>query len=239
MTRVAEWDDFIARWPARFKQGEHVTVIGPTGCGKTVLSRELVEARRFVVATGIKYKDSSLSDLIKGRRNSSGPSNLDAKWTRVEKWKDRPKNAERVILWPNVGDLSKVRDVHRKVFTDMFHDVFKTGSWCIRSDELRYLTDLIRLKDPIVQLYITGRSNNISLVSSAQRPSHVPLEAYSQAQHLFLFRTGDERDLTRMGGLNGNSAKQVAATVADLPHHHFLYVNLNNGEQIISTVKKG
>lgn len=223
--KVMEWDTFIQQWPSRFKQGQHVTIIGPTGSGKTVLGRELVKARSFVVATGIKYVDESLSDLLKDD------------WIRVTRWKDKPRSAQRIILWPKDDNLATVQDTHRRVFTELLQDVFKKGRWCIWSDELRYMTDLIGLKRPYVQLYVTGRSNLISLVSAAQRPSHVPLEAYSQAQHLFLFRTGDERDLTRMGGLNGANAKQVAMTVSELPYHHFLYVNLTNGEQIISTVK--
>lgn len=221
------WPQFNREWRHRFRQGEHVTVIGPTGCGKTFLSRELVKARNHVVAIGIKHRDDTLNDLTKQG------------WTKVSTWKRRPPSARQVILWPRDDDIYRRMDTQRKVFGDLLQDAFRVGGWCIWSDELRYMTDIIGLKKPYIQLYVTGRSNNISLVSAAQRPAHVPLEAYSQAQHLFLFRTGDERDLARMGGLNGTSAKQVANTVADLPHHHFLYVNLTNGEQIVTTVKKG
>lgn len=227
MADEIEWAQFLEQWPRRFKQGQHVTIIGPTGSGKTVLARELVEARKYVVGLGIKFKDESLEDLLKRG------------WLRIGKWSKRPRSATRILLWPKENDLSKIRDTHRNVFGSLLQDVFKTGSWTIWTDELRYLTDIVGLKKEFVQLYVTGRSNYISLVSAAQRPSHVPLEAYSQAQHLFLFRTGDERDLTRMGGLNGTDAKQVAQTVANLPLHHFLYVDLTNGDQYISTVKKG
>jgi ABC-type cobalamin/Fe3+-siderophores transport system ATPase subunit len=221
-----EWNKFQRYWPARFKQGQHVTVIGPTGCGKTVLTGHLVEPRKLVVATGVKYVDESLDKMRKQG------------WKRVGRWKERPKNAERVLLWPNEPDVHKLQEVHRQAFNELLASVYKEGHWCIWSDELRYLTDMIGLKKVYQQMYIAGRSNRISLVSAAQRPSHVPLEAYSQAQHLFLFRTGDERDLTRMGGLNGVNSKQVAATVAELPKHHFLYVDLNDGTQYISTVKE-
>ncbi len=199
-------------------------MIGPTGCGKTVLSERLVEARQYVVATGVKHKDESLSKLLKG------------KWIRISDWKKKPRTAERIVLWPSVSDITQVADVHRRVFLTMLADIYKVGGWCIWTDELRYMTDILGLKKPYVQMYIAARSNNVSLVSAAQRPAHVPLEAYSQASHLFLFRTGDERDLVRMGGLNGVNAKQVAATVAQLPKHHFLHVNLDTGTQTISKV---
>ena len=59
------WSTFIARWPTQFRQGQHVTVIGPTGCGKTTLVTELAEARSHVVALGVKHRDDSLSKLTK------------------------------------------------------------------------------------------------------------------------------------------------------------------------------
>jgi len=219
------WSTFAKKWPTQFKQGEHVTIIGPTGSGKTLLAQELVKPRSFVVATGVKHKDESLERLMKQN------------WVRVGNWKDKPRSAQRVVLWPKEDDISKVREVHRNVFSNMLSDVYKKGSWAIWTDELRYMTDIIGLRKEYILMYVAARSNRISLISSAQRPSHVPLEAYSQAQHLVLFRTGDERDLARAGGLNGSNSKQVAATVSNLPHHHFLHVNLNTGEQTISTLQ--
>lgn len=220
-----DWDSFQSYWPSIFKQGEHVTIIGPTGSGKTLLGAELVKPRKWVVAAGIKAHDKSMERLQR------------AGWQRVGKWKDKGSGNTRVLLWPKKAKIHEVKGIHRRVFAEMLGDVWTKGGWCVWTDELRYMTDLIRLKEPYVLMYVTARSNNVSLVSSAQRPSHVPLEAYSQAQHLFLFRTGDERDLVRMGGLNGVNAREVARIVAQLPKHHFLHVNLNDGSYQTSTLK--
>lgn len=225
-----EWEDFQAKWNGLFKQGEHVTIIGPTGSGKTLLAEELIKPRTNVVALGIKPKDESLKRL-----------NRVAGWRKVRDWKMRKRwwqeEPKRVILWPKVSDMERVEEVQRETFRKLLSHIWRKGGWCIWTDELRYMTDIIKLRKHYIQMYITSRSNGVSLVSSAQRPSHVPLEAYSQAQHLFLFRTGDERDLVRMGGLNGNNAKQIAMMVADLPKHHFLHVNLNDGSYVQSTLK--
>ena len=221
-----EWKPFLKRWPGLFKQGEHVTAIGPTGCGKTLLCRELVNCRSHVVATGVKHKDSSMSELEK------------LGWKRRDSWTEKKASDKRVIVWPHESDITKIDAVHHRVFLELLQDVYKKGGWCVWTDELRYMTDLIGLKKPYQKMYIAARSNNVSLVSAAQRPSHVPLEAYSQASHLFLFRTGDERDLSRVGGLNGVSAKQVSQTVAELEKHQFLYVNLNNGYQTVSKLER-
>jgi len=219
------WDRFQKLWPYQYLQDQHVTIIGPTGSGKTVLAQRLVERRGHVVALGVKPKDSSMTPL------------LQQGWHRVETWNQRPRTARRILLWPKPTSVGEDRHHHKQVFSDLLESVYKQGSWCIWTDELRYLTHNCRMLELFQQMYVTSRSNNISLVSSAQRPAFVPLEAYSQATHLFLYRTGDERDLARMGGLNGTSAKQVAATVADLPKHTFLHLNTQTGEQTISKVQ--
>ena len=102
-----------------------------------------------------------------------------------------------------------MEDEHRKVFGQAFKSIYKSGGWTIWADEMRYLADHLGMKKRLTLLYVAGRSNNISLIANTQRPAWVPLEAYSQAGHLILFRTGDERDLIRIGSLNGQDAKQV------------------------------
>lgn len=218
--------DFMRDWPSQYAQDQHVTVIGPTGCGKTTLVTELIRCRGHVVAAGVKHQDKTMERLVRKEH-----------WHRVNRWRDRPRTANRIALWPKADDLDKVFELHRKVFGEMFRSIFKIGRWTIWLDELTYLSDHAGLKKMIRQMFILARSNKISLVSSAQRPAFVPLEAYSQASHLFLFKTGDERDLARVGALNGTSARQVAMTVSQLPKHYFLHVNLANGQQTISTVQ--
>lgn len=219
------WDQFFRQWERVYKQDQHVTIIGPTDCGKTTLTKRLIQPRGHVVGFGIKYKDTSLDDLLK------------QDWHRVDRWKLKPRSARRILLWPKADDPEEAPKLHRERFAEALHDIFKVGAWTVWSDELRYLTDMCGLRKLYQHMYITSRSNNISLVSAAQRPAFVPLEAYSSAQHLFLYKTGDERDIVRIGGLNGTSAKQVAGTVADLPFHTFLYVNQRTGQQIISHVE--
>ena len=224
---IIEWDKFQLLWPRKFKQSQHVTLIGPTGCGKTTLATELIKPRQWVVALGTKYKDDTLEKLIKKD-----------KWKRITKWPP-PMTFNRVILWPKSGDLKVLVPEQRKVFSDAFADIYKKGGWCVWLDEERYISDHLRMKDMLTLMYVAARSNNISIVGSAQRPRWIPLEAYSQAGHLFIWRTGDEADLIRIGSLNGTDSKLVAAAVKNLPYHAFLYVNLTDGSMAVSQFKPG
>lgn len=177
-----------------------------------------------MVGLGVKPRDDSLTPLLKQG------------WHRIDKWSKRPKSATRLLLWPKTDKAAEAHKLHKDRFTELLESVYKQGGWTIWTDELRYLTHQCRMSELYQQMYITSRSNNISLVSAAQRPKWIPLEAMSQASHLFLYKTGHEADLISMGALNGNDAKQVAATVAALPKHTFLHVNMWTGEQTISKV---
>ncbi len=225
---TVSWEEFIAGWPKQYRQDQHVTVIGPTGSGKTTLVTELIRCRGHVVALGVKHVDATMAKMVTPKRSE---------WVRVPKWSQRPKNANRIVLWPKVSDLDKVFEIHNKTFSELFRSVYKIGHWTIWIDELTYLADHCGLKKMIRQMYILARSNRISLVGVAQRPAFIPTEAYNQASHLFLYRTGHEADLIKLGSMNGTDAKQVARTVAELPEYTFLHVNLTDGRQTISKVE--
>lgn len=225
---VVPWSQFIRGWPKQYRQDQHVTVIGPTGCGKTTLVTELIRPRALVVAFGVKHVDETMQRLVKQEQ-----------WHRLGEWKLRPKSAQRIVLWPKVKDLDKVMDVHKQTFGNAFRSIYRIGHWTIWMDELTYLADHAGLRKIIRQMYILARSNRVSLVGSVQRPSWAPLEAYNQAAHLFIFRTGHEADIVKMGSLNGANAKMVADVVKNLPsRHHFLHINLLDQTMQVSKVER-
>lgn len=226
-TAVVEWADFIARW--RWKQGEHVSCIGPTGRGKTTLIEAIVPRRQFVVAFGTKPKDSSLDRFIRygGFRKTRewpppAPTSVHGRW----------------VLWPKCDELGS-EPHQQETFMTCMRDVYARGSWTVVLDEVAYLTDgPLRMAAPVSQLWRNGRSIGITVVGATQRPSHVPLLLYSSATHLFFWQTGDETDLKRIGGLNGVNSREVRDTVARLPRHAVLYVNAVTGERVITRVDR-
>lgn len=219
------WADFLRRWYRVWKQGEHVTIIAPTGRGKTVLATELVERRTYVVAFATKPVDANLNKL-----KSRG-------YFVMRKWHPPEKRHTRVVLWPQGpkgGHPLDLLPAQRKEFDQGLAWLYKRGHYAIWLDELRYMTDYLKMRTFVTMLYTQARSLDISVVGCTQRPSMVPLEAYSQAGHLILFRTGDERDLERIGSLNGLSGR-VASRIADqLSFHEFLHVDMVNQTMTVS-----
>lgn len=235
---VLRWSQFMAAFD--WQLGEHVSIIGPTGTGKSYLGRQLLVRRDFVVTLGTKRRDDTLDDYLK----------LDG-FTRVESWPPKrpvsdllrgvrrePGWENRVALWPTyTGDVAATRQRMRDEFVKCFSDVLFTGNRCVDVDEMYYLCAILGLKEYAEEIWTQGRSSGISLLAKTQRPAWVPLFMYDQPIHLFFFADNDETNLRRVGGLGGLSARMVRETVASLPKHTCLYVNTREGHMAVTRVR--
>lgn len=219
-TQVAEWDSFYEYFRRTWKQGEHVSYIGPTGSGKTTLALAILPVRRYVLALATKPRDATMDALHKEQR-----------WPIVREWPPRRVHGrgDNLIVWPRFRGL---HDIHRQqdVIYRAIMDAFAQQNWCIFADELHYMCHTLGLAKPLEMLWSQGRSLGISLVGGVQRPAHVPLMAYDQATHLFFWRDNDETNLRRISGLGGLNSAEIRRTVAALPRHHALYLNTRNGD---------
>lgn len=220
------WREFVASF--EWEQGEHVSLIGTTGCGKTTLALALLPARRHTVVFGTKPADATLDALI-----ARG-------WTRIRSWSDRPFTRKdrptRIILWPTFDRMSDVVN-HRREFAHALDDMFTEKHWSVFVDEVGYLANDLGLRDPIKLWLKQGRSIKLTLMSATQRPAWVPVETYSEASHLFLWRPTDRRDFDRLADIAGPVDRQElrsAAAALDFKKHETLYVSARTGRLIVT-----
>lgn len=212
------WDVFYTKF-FEWHPGEHVTMIGPTGQGKTTAMLGILPKRKYRAVLGTKPADDTLDDLVKRKG-----------YVLMDRWRAMdPEDFPHRILWPNARDLDAV-DTQKSIFKDGLSRMFREGGWCVGADELGYLTDMLGLRKEIKLFLIQGRSLGISFISATQRPSWVPLEVYSQATHLFMWRTTLPEDVQRLSNLNGTvDPKEIASYLARLEKFQFLYVNMRTG----------
>jgi len=225
------WEEFRDGFVAGWRQGEHVSIIGQTQSGKSVLARELVEARTaassswHTVVLATKPRDATLTEYV--RRG----------WERVTSWPPR-RLTQRVILWPRGGSAASLFADQRATFDAALRLVYRGGRWCIVLDEVRYLAHLLKLAPLLALVWTQGASIGLTVVSATQRAAWVPLEFYTQAKFLVIFRERSPRARKAIADhCGGADAVQVARIAAELERHECLVIDQHSGRMVRTRVE--
>lgn len=217
-----EWRNYFAK---TWRQGEHVTILGHTGSGKTTVAFEILPIRQYVLLIASKPKDRLLS---LGREQGY---NLTRQWP-ID-FRIYPRN----ILWPKIERMEDIRS-QQAVIGKCLHDVYTSGGWTLYLDEVRYLSQTLKLQKLLETLWLQGRSNNISIVATSQRPRWIPLEAYQSADHLFMFRESDMSNLVRLKEIGGVDRERLAFDLQRIPKHDCIYVNTRDSAMYRFNVRR-
>ena len=208
------WNEHLDR--LEWKQGDHITLVGTTGCGKTTLAQALLPKRKFVLILATKPKDPVISqfkaDGFKVMRD----------WFIFD-----PNTTPRILLWPRPEkSIRATRAKQKELFSQVLEDAFNAGGWCVYVDEAQYFTSDLKLEPELAHIWQMGRAIKLSLVVGNQRPRHIPLAAYSQAQHLYVWGNRDRQDLKRISNISGfYDPREIERTLQTLPSkHHCLYI---------------
>lgn len=207
---------FFPRW----RQGEHVTIIAPTGGGKTTLEVALIPRRSHSIFFATKRDDPLYRDLIRHYG-----------FVRVEQFSEILPTHNKVLLWPRHKDT--IRNTTRwqqYVFTDALNQIVKQKSWTVWFDECKYMVQMLGMGPEVTFANEQLRSTNGTIINAAQRPRWIGKSALSNASHVFLWKTTDAEDTRTLSEVGGINAREVARMSQSLGKHEFIYIQTRGSE---------
>ena len=234
-------EEFLSRrW--RYRPGEHVTIIGPTGSGKTYLGWQLLErtASREMPAIVMMKKPR---DYTTARFAAKLHFRTVRDWPPLYSiWKDN--DPPGWVVWPRTrfddvrADRARKSFIFRKVMAAAYRGggIFRKRPRILIVDDAYGLIHLLDLEDEAIETWTEARSMGEGFWSFFQKPSHVPLWAYSQAAHLFLFNDPDKRSRERFAEIGGVDPETVRDTVMSLDRHQALYIRRDGPRMCIVDV---
>jgi len=216
------------------EQGEHVSVFGPTGLGKTTVSLDLLEGFHDLgghcVILANKPRDRALSELLRAHPTQ---------WSRIKEWPpdygDRIKRG--LVLWP---DYPGTNDAARKkvagVLRRAIDAIMREGAWYVFLDEANYLVEQLGLKRYLDELWQQSRSSDVSVIAGAQRPVWTSKGMTTQQKWVLAFRSDSDDDADAVGRSLGGRARW-GPVLEDLPYRRFICAYLPRRLYYVSTVR--
>lgn len=220
---VLERDEFLAEyWD--YRPGEHVTIIGPNGRGKTYLGFQLLQKtskcdmRAYVLVS--KPRDETVDEWQKPLKYG-----LAEEWPPPISFRKKPGYFVRPPQYlKNLdADNERLRHTFKQCIMDCYGSV---DTRIVFADEAHELQHELRLKPEMEAVWMRGRSLKTGMWALAQRSAHNSMHMYNAPNHVFLFNDPDKRNRDRFSEIGGIvDSRAIEDITRRLGTHQVLYLN--------------
>jgi len=230
-----DWStEFLPWFRDAWQPGEHVSLIAPTGAGKTTFASGLLQLRKYVLALDAKGGDSTLDSLGFPRLNSwPGAKSM----TRTVEHNDNEGLPSRYV----VGAKSRTEAETKKLIQTIgaaIREAYEMGGWTVYADELMILTDprQFNLRTEVDRMLIAARDLGVSFVSSYQQPTWVTPMAGKQATWVAVSYTRDTDVVNRLAEILGRPKAEIRGAVKGLERYSWIIVGRDPREPLRVTI---
>jgi hypothetical protein len=223
------WNDFLSWLDDNWEQGQHISLIAPTGSGKTTFASHIISRRKWVIALDPKGGDSTLAKLG---------------WERLKSWpppwsiRSRIQQGEPVRLIVGfkprkLDEVMKLRELQRKTL----EGAFMQGGWTLYVDEAQVLSDprMMAVRGPLEELMIAARDRKVSVVSSTQAPKWASRALWEQATYIATTTTRDREIIRRLADVLGQDRAELEGVLTRLPRFYWIFASNSPWEPLILT----
>jgi hypothetical protein len=230
---------FLEWFKARWEQGEHMNVAGPTGAGKTTFCTGVLNhCRQWVVGVDAKGGDDTLAEA--GWPRISGSKDRMGFWLPAEhRRRVRDGDPVRVIVGQRAKNFGMLRRNWARQAA-LLETVFVEGRWTLYLPDLQLLTDpqMGGIKADANMLWIAARSKKVSLVTDMQEFSWTPRLARSMPRWFVAGYTRDLDSVKAMATSAGRSNVEVRGMMQALKQRQFSWLVFSNNprDPVVVTV---
>lgn len=229
--------EFLEEFAYRYRRGQHVTLFGPTGRGKTTLAGQMLAVTHppksdvnglITIQLG---PDQALEHL--GKPMDSWPPRIPIKLF------DREDNKPHIYRYQ--PEPSKPEDFLRirQTAARILRWFFSARNWTLFIPDLQVVADpgMMGLGKEVDQLIITTRKHQTSIWVDAQAPRWVPRSTGDMTSHLLVWRNRDEGTLTRLKQICGLDLGFLSDLLKSIDYHDCIWIDNVANEMYV--VRKG
>lgn len=217
-----------------YKPGQHLSIIGETGNGKTTLALQLLQATASRDLQALILAMKPADDTIDRYRKKAGEAGQT--YRVIRDWPPAPSvwqpgKPDGWILWPKhvhntAIDRANHADTFGRAMMNTYSKGAKKGGRIIFADEIFSLSKELHLADDLDTIWTKGRSMGCGLWGATQQPAWIPSNMYRQASHLFLDYPSDKRSRERYREIGGMDPDIVLQALWQSSEEEFSWVYL-------------